>query len=58
MTSRTNRNCAHGVRSIDTPDDPHGLGLAEVAEPSADLLDRAQAGWARFTGMDGDESDA
>lgn len=32
------------------------MGTAEVVEPSADLLDRAQAGWARFTGED--ESDA
>lgn len=55
MTS-TIRSCARGVWSIDTPDDPHSLGMAEVREPSADLLDRAQVGFARFTGADEDES--
>ncbi|MFZ3473973.1 hypothetical protein ACODT3_06295 [Streptomyces sp. 4.24] len=51
------RSCARGVWSLDTPDDPH-LGTAEMVEPSAGLLDRAQAGFARFTGMDEDPSDA
>ncbi|MFE2283108.1 hypothetical protein ACFXDJ_02875 [Streptomyces sp. NPDC059443] len=57
MTSMI-RSCARGVWSIDTPDDPHGLGMAEVREPSADLLDRAQVGFARFAGTDEDTSDA
>lgn len=49
-------SCARGVWSLDTPDDTR-MGMAEVVEPSADLLDRAQAGWERFSGTDGGESD-
>ncbi|WP_405978726.1 hypothetical protein [Streptomyces sp. NBC_00158] len=43
MTGREVR----GVLCLDTPDDP-GFGLAEVPQPSADLLARALVGWQRF----------
>jgi hypothetical protein len=56
MTSGPTPHCAHGVRSIDTPDDTPS-GVRAVGEPSAELLDRALVGWERFTGTDTRPSD-
>ncbi|WP_168714028.1 hypothetical protein [Streptomyces sp. A1136] len=46
-----------GVLCLDTPDDPR-IDTAVVYQPSADLLERAHAGWQRFTGSGEDEPDA
>ncbi|MCX5381369.1 hypothetical protein [Streptomyces sp. NBC_00091] len=50
------RSCARDVLSIETPDDPLA-GVAAVAEPSADLLDRARRGWERFLGTCSEAAD-
>ncbi|MEU9035278.1 hypothetical protein AB0D45_10230 [Streptomyces sp. NPDC048352] len=42
--------------SLDTPDE-RGLGIAAVSHPSPDLLDRALAGWERFSSAFGTVSD-
>jgi hypothetical protein len=48
----------HHHLSLDTPDHP-GAGTATLHLPSADLLARAEAGWAQFTAsMRKDQSDA
>ncbi|MET9320173.1 hypothetical protein ABZX75_08315 [Streptomyces sp. NPDC003038] len=56
MTSATTPRCTHGVLSLDTPDSVR-WGVFTVGEPSQDLLDRAYAGWIRFTGADEESSD-
>ncbi|PWK61887.1 hypothetical protein BCL76_12525 [Streptomyces sp. CG 926] len=56
MTSRISQRCAHGVLSIDNPDETR-LDMRTVGEPSAELLDRAMAGWERFTGADEEQPD-
>ncbi|AZM91423.1 hypothetical protein [Streptomyces sp. W1SF4] len=45
----TTDRASRDVLSLDTPDDTT-MGLAALPLPSADLLDRARAGWERFTG--------
>ncbi|MEW2140324.1 hypothetical protein AB0892_27655 [Streptomyces sp. NPDC005409] len=57
MTSRNTSRCAHGVLSLDTPDDVLS-GVRAMGEPSTELLDRARVGWERFTGADEEQSDA
>ncbi|WP_405979538.1 hypothetical protein [Streptomyces sp. NBC_00158] len=47
MTSRIMRSCGRDVLSIDRPADSSAR-TAVLAEPNADLLDRALAGWERF----------
>jgi hypothetical protein len=42
---------------LDTPENPR-IDTAVVCQPSAELLDRALAGWQRFTGNGEEQPDA
>lgn len=57
MPSHIIHSYVRGLWGIETPDDPY-TRVATLSEPSVELLDRALAGWERFTGSQERQADA